>query len=175
MPTMMEATPMSATIPITTPSTVSSERVLCVRRVSSAISAFSPSSKRWRGLAAATSAVAVSGLITQRLNRVQSRRLARRINAEEQPYGRGNEQRSDHRGHWYNHGNAAGRAHQGGEQIRQNDSNGAAQRRHERSFHQKLHQNVCPPGAYGLAYPDLARAFRYAGQHYVHDHHSPDH
>ena len=80
-PRMSDVIPTIDVMPMTTPSTVSAERILLVRSVSSDIATISPSSpariRRHRLFA------------PQRFDRIEPRRPHRRIQAEEQPDDRG--------------------------------------------------------------------------------------
>src|SRR6266480_1709519 len=85
---MNEAMTMTVTVPITTPSTVRDERNLCACKVANAILKLS-----------VVSCLLIFQLRpsvrAQRLNRIQLRRLPRRIDPEEQPDTRRDAQRDE--------------------------------------------------------------------------------
>src|SRR5580692_6719111 len=118
-PIKTATTDSSAVIPITTPSTVKNDRILFSFSVVSAIRAFSPRAIRILLLSTAEPAL---NLHPQRFDRLQHRRLPRRIHAKENPHGRRDQLRDDNRCYRHMHGNRRRRQRQPANRIRQKDA-----------------------------------------------------
>src|SRR5580658_2880661 len=94
-PAMMEPTAMMVPVPMITPRTVRNERILCSRTVSRARPMAELSSTRVIFLP--------SSFYPEGFNRIQLRRLLRRINAEEQADGGRESDADENRGHGHRH------------------------------------------------------------------------
>src|SRR6516165_8810296 len=119
-PAMMEPTPITAPVPMITPSTVRNERSLCSRTV--------PSAKRIPETSAQSLTVAPSFFRPEGLDGIELGGAFGRIDAEKQPHG-GGKRHADHHRH----------------QPRRGHADQPAGRGQDRRFDQELVEDISPP------------------------------
>src|SRR5688572_11711970 len=156
-PRMREVIPTMAVMPMTTPSTVSPDRILLVRSVSSARKMTSRSRAR-RTLFPA-----------ERFNRVQAGGARRRVRAEEQPDRRRDSDAEPDRPRLEPCGQRCHRRKALGRQEPENDADHTSHRRERDRFGEHLRHDVLAAGAKRFPQTDLARALTHHHQHDVHD------
>src|SRR5512146_2667163 len=160
-PYITEKTSTSTTTATTTPKTVRNERILCSRRVVSAIRAFSPSLK-CRLIVSIRSCLRLK---SERFDWVQFRRAPGRINAKEEAHRGRNQDRGKHRRHGNRHRHRGCVFDENCKAPGNENADSAAHSRHHRTFHQELPQNIAAARAETLADANLPGSFCNARQH----------
>src|SRR5687767_3481630 len=153
-PRMSDVMPTIEVMPMTTPSTVSPDRILLARRVSSAMRRTSPSSPLFT---------------SERLNRVERCGTRGRVRAEEQADGSRNAHAEKNRPQFQRRR----QRRQGGEEHRQREpeegADDAAESRQRNRLGEHLRHDVAALRAERLPQADLTRPFTDDHQHDVHD------
>src|SRR6202158_2591607 len=201
-PRTMDEIPMTTATPITMPSTVSDERSLLLRIVSTAMLRPSPSSPLTsiaseplhrrdadraektflfgfprESLCTSVSPVVESflRLKAQRRDWVQQSRAFCGIHAEKNTHARRHEYSCQHCPEFDLRGHADRKRNDLGKGDAGHNADRAAKQRQSNGLDQKLQQDVITARAHGLADADLPSAFRNRNQHDVHDHDAADH
>src|SRR5579863_8376679 len=152
---MIDEIVMTVVTPMTMPRIVRPERSLFVLSVSKAIFTDSPACP----CAIRCSSWMPLQLSSQCNHRVKLGRLARRINAKENPRRPGDKQSQQHAPHLHVGWKADDQSNQLGNHDSCEDANGATKECHRRAFNQKLHQHIALACAQRLAHSNLARPF----------------
>src|ERR1051325_3050670 len=162
-PRMSAVMPTIDVMPMTTPSTVSADRILLVRMVSTAMTTTSQRSARRR-------VIIRPSFPPEGFDGVQPRGAHRRIQPEEQSDRRGDVDAERNRPGLDRRRNRRERRNQRRDQSAEQRADDAAEYREHDRFGENLRQDVGSPRAERLAQPDLARPLGDDHQHDVHDH-----
>ena len=116
-----------------------------------------------------STATCARSVVVERLDGPKLRRLARRIEAEDDADRHGEADRQLHNAHGHRQRHAQHALQRVHEQRAQRQADQAAQAGDDDCLDQELQENVAPLGAHGLADADLARALGDGYEHDVHD------
>src|SRR5919197_893989 len=165
-PRMSDVMPTIDVMPMTTPSTVSAERILLARSVSHDMTMISDSSPV---------RTVFMLFAPQGFNRIEFRRAHRRVEAEEEADERRDADPERDRPRLHRRGQRRQLADDDRENEPEAGAEHAAEGRQRDGFGQDLPDDVAPARAERLAQPDLAGPLADDHQHDVHDHDAAHH